>query len=86
MKRRRRDEHCSSGMADAFFLYLRVPSDSAPVILGRPMVVPTEAWDSLFGGLPRSLSRSLAMTAGVGKAWGDCAKYGAPNFVTKKQS
>ena len=50
-------------MADAFFLYLRFPSDSAPVILGRPMVVPTEAWDSLFGGLPRSLSRSLAMTA-----------------------
>ena len=51
MKRRRRDEQCSSGIADAFSLYLRFPPDSTPVILGRPMVVPTEMWDSLFGGL-----------------------------------
>ena len=48
MKRCRRDEHCSSGIADAFSLYLRFPPDSTPVILGRPMVVPTEMWDPLF--------------------------------------
>ena len=56
MKRRRRDEQCSSGIADAFSLYLRFPPDSTPVILGRPMVVPTEAWDPLF---VEELSKSL---------------------------
>ena len=56
MKRRRRDEQCSSGIADAFSLYLRFPPDSTPVILGRPMVVPTEMWDPLF---VEELSKSL---------------------------